>query len=244
MSNFSADSSVVSSQPADALEPLVQQLQSDSSKLQLAAVNQLAAAGEAGILPLIEFLRTRQADVPQAAAGRAYQWLYQSSSPIARTFLDSERPFGIVPLRSAHAIDYQELQQLLIQQAYEMADRLTLQKLCELAGPEAVKRKWVYFSEVDGFPIEDVQTIDRLWRVYSEDRFGFSRQREIWLSVGQNWDRLWEKLAWKTGNSWTRYPNEFIWDVSAPPGHLPLSNQLRGVRMMQSLLAHPAWEQA
>lgn len=241
MSNFSADSSVASSQPAIDLESLTQQLRSDSLKLQLAAVQQLAALGEAGTLPLIEFLRARQPDIPQVAEGKAYQSLYQSASPIARLFLDSELSAGIVPLMSVRGVDYQELQQLLIQQAYEMADRLTLQKLCELAGPEALKRKWIYFTEVDLFPPEDLRTIDTLWRVYSEGRFGFSRQREIWLSVNQNWERFWEKLAWKTGNTWTRYPNEFIWDLSAPPGHLPLSNQLRGVRMIESLLNHPAW---
>ncbi|NET49629.1 MAG: hypothetical protein F6K09_13095, partial [Merismopedia sp. SIO2A8] len=49
------------------------------------------------------------------------------------------------------------------------------------------------------------------------------------------------KIGWKSGNSCTRYPNEFTWDISAPAGHLPLSNQLRGVRVMSSLLSHPAW---
>jgi hypothetical protein len=241
MSNFSADSSVVSSQPVADLETLIRQLQSDSLKGQLAAVQELAQAGEAGVLPLIDFLRRRQPDDPQAAEGKAYQRLSQSLSPVARAFLENELPTGIVPTESSQAVDYSQLQQLLIRQDYESADRLTLEKLCELAGPEAVKRKWVYFTEVDRFPIADLRIIDRLWRVYSEDRFGFSKQREIWLSVGQNWEQLWDRLAWKTGNRWTRYPNEFVWDTSAPLGHLPLSNQLRGVRMMESLLRHPAW---
>ncbi|PLZ94121.1 hypothetical protein CI594_16205, partial [Fischerella thermalis CCMEE 5196] len=43
------------------------------------------------------------------------------------------------------------------------------------------------------------------------------------------------------GNNWTRYPQEFTWDLSAPKGHLPLSNQLRGVRVIASIFAHPAW---
>jgi hypothetical protein len=29
--------------------------------------------------------------------------------------------------------------------------------------------------------------------------------------------------------------------LTAPVGHLPLSNQLRGVRVMEALLCHPAW---
>ncbi|MGB0562323.1 MAG: GUN4 domain-containing protein, partial [Spirulinaceae cyanobacterium] len=31
------------------------------------------------------------------------------------------------------------------------------------------------------------------------------------------------------------------WDLTAPKGHLPLSNQLRGVRTFEAILNHPAW---
>jgi hypothetical protein len=105
-------------------------------------------------------------------------------------------------------------------------------------------RKWVYFTEVQEFPLIDIQTIDRLWLIYSEGKFGFSVQRRLWLSLGKNWERLWPRLGWKEENLWTRYPNGFTWDLSAPDGHLPLSNQLRGVRMMEALLCHPAWTEA
>jgi hypothetical protein len=80
-----------------------------------------------------------------------------------------------------------------------------------------------------------------LWLLHSEGKFGFSVQREIWLTVGKNWEKLWSKIGWKNGNAWTRYPNEFTWNLTAPKGHLPLSNQLRGVRVISSLLSHPAW---
>ena len=39
---------------------------------------------------------------------------------------------------------------------------------------------------------------------------------------------------------WTRYPGSFTWSLEAPEGHLPLVNQLRGVRLMDALLSHPA----
>ena len=84
-------------------------------------------------------------------------------------------------------------------------------------------------------------TVDRLWQVYSEGKFGFSVQRELWFGVSRNWDRLWPKIGWRDGRAWTRYPGGFTWDLSAPRGHLPLTNQLRGVRMMEALMNHPAW---
>lgn len=244
MTNASADSPTALPANTGNTVNLAEQLASNNLKRQLSAVTELASTDESGIEVLIDFLKTMVAtDTPSVAAGKAYQLLNVSESLTAQTFLAETLPSGVVTLNSVKGIDYQPLQALLIAQKFEEADRLTLRKLCELAGPAAVQRKWVYFTEVDSFPIADLLTIDQLWRVYSEDRFGFSKQRELWLGLNQNWNRLWEKLAWKSGNIWTRYPGEFVWDLSAPIGHLPLSNQLRGVRMMEFLLCHPAWEQ-
>ncbi|MEM1255490.1 MAG: GUN4 N-terminal ARM-like repeat domain-containing protein [Cyanobacteria bacterium P01_H01_bin.21] len=237
----SADSSTALPVDNDNTAKLAEQLLSNNLKRQLSAVKELTDTGESGILILLDFLKA--VDEPSAAAGKIYQLLSISESVTAQTFLAERFPNGVVKPVSDQGIDYQPLQTLLIAQKFEEADRLTLQKLCELAGPAAVERKWVYFTEVDSFSINDLRTIDQLWRVYSEERFGFSKQRELWLGLNQDWNRLWEKLAWKSGNIWTRYPNEFVWDVSAPIGHLPLSNQLRGVRMMEFLLSHPAWSQ-
>jgi hypothetical protein len=147
------------------------------------------------------------------------------------------------PLLTARNIDYVPLQQLLLEQSFQAADQLTLQKMCELAGPAAVKRKWLYFTEVESFPDQDLITINNLWLTHSQGKFGFSVQRDLWLSVGKNWEKFWPKIGWKTSNTWTRYPQEFIWDLSAPKGHLPLSNQLRGVRVIAALLSHPVWTQ-
>ncbi len=146
-----------------------------------------------------------------------------------------------LPLRSPSGIDYTPLKDSLSQQDFQAADLITIEKLCELAGESAAERKWLYFTDVENFAIADLQLIDALWRHYSEDKFGFSVQREIWISVGRNWEKFWPKIAWKSGNNWTRYPQEFVWDLSAPKGHLPLTNQLRGVRVMSSLMNHPAW---
>jgi GUN4-like len=164
-----------------------------------------------------------------------------SSTEFIPSYSPQSEPENTVLLQTDRDIDYSLLQQLLAEQNFQAADQLTLQKLCELAGKTAVQRKWVYFSEIADFPIPDLQTINQLWLAYSNDKFGFSVQREIWLGVGKNWDKFWPKIGWKAGNNWTRYPQEFTWDLTAPKGHLPLSNQLRGVRMISSLLSHPAW---
>jgi hypothetical protein len=228
------------SEASTKIAELTRQLQSSSEKKQLQVIPELVSTGAAGLEVLMEFLK-EQSNPANLTAGVAYQALYDADTPSTREFLQNHFPIGVVPLRSEGGIDYTTLQQLLVKQDFLAADRLTLEKLCELAGPTALQRKWLYFSEVDNFPIADLQTINTLWLIHSQGKFGFSVQRELWLSLSKNWEKLWLKIGWKTGNNWTRYPNGFTWDLAAPKGHLPLSNQLRGVRVIASLLSHPAW---
>jgi GUN4-like/ARM-like repeat domain, GUN4-N terminal len=177
-----------------------------------------------------------------AVAAKAYQRLYNLKDPEIQRFLADLFPTGIVPLKSDLNVDYLPLQQLLVEQNFLEADKLNNLKLCELAGEASLARKWIYFTEVNGLPATDLRTLNALWLAHSEGRFGYSVQRELWVSVGRDWIKLWSKILWKDGNNWTRYPGSFDWTIAAPKGHLPLSNQLRGVRVITSLLTHPAWD--
>ncbi|WP_066383466.1 MULTISPECIES: GUN4 domain-containing protein [unclassified Anabaena] len=223
------------------IDSLREKLIAGSMQVQTQIIPQLADLGNQGLDVLMEFLLQRRDTPATWVDGKAYQVIYNSDAPQAQEFLQTHFSEGIVPLKSDAGINYKPLQQLLAAQDFQAADRVTIEKMCELAGPTAVKRKWLYFTEVDNFPTVDLHTINNLWLVHSEGKFGFSVQRELWLSLGKNWDNLWTKIGWKNGNNWTRYPNGFTWDLTAPKGHLPLSNQLRGVRVIASLFAHPAW---
>ncbi|AFZ27704.1 Gun4 [Cylindrospermum stagnale PCC 7417] len=226
---------------ANDIDSLRKSLNAGSEKVQQQIIPQLADLGNEGEYVLREFLLKRRDTPATWIDGKAYQVLYKSDAPTAKEFLQTYYPEGIVPLKSECGINYNSLQQLLALQDFQAADLVTIQKMCEVAGPQAVQRKWLYFTEAENFPTQDLQTINNLWLVHSEGKFGFSVQREIWLSLAKNWDNFWPKIGWKSGNNWTRYPHEFTWDLSAPRGHLPLSNQLRGVRVMAALLGHPAW---
>tara|TARA_Y100001968_G_scaffold84010_1_gene75084 strand:+ start:17078 stop:17809 length:732 start_codon:yes stop_codon:yes gene_type:complete len=137
-------------------------------------------------------------------------------------------------------LDYVPLQQYLLNEDYEEADRFTSSRLRELAGDKAVSRGYVYFSEVDSIPGIDLATLDKLWIIYSKAKFGFTIQSKILDSVNGRYDKLWPRIGWKKDGIWTRYPKAFNWSIDAPNGHMPLVNQLRGVRLMHSLLNHPA----
>jgi GUN4-like len=194
----------------------------------------------AELLPLIE---DRLDGFDATAEDWACGWLLQllaAADPQRRDALLQRYPSGWLATPSAAGLDYGPLQRDLLLQNYEAADRLTSEALRQLAGPEARRRGYVYYSEVAAMPAADLESIDRLWLVYSRGRFGFSVQGRLLASSNGQWERLWPKLGWKADGIWTRYPGSFTWSLEAPEGHLPLVNQLRGVRLMDALLQHPA----
>ncbi len=141
---------------------------------------------------------------------------------------------------SNQGINYEEMQLKLLEQDFEEADRLTSSYLRQLAGKVAEKRGYVFYSEVKSISGTDLTSIDRLWKIYSQGKFGFSAQAKLLKTVGKRYELLWPKIGWKKNGIWTRYPSSFDWSLGAPDGHMPLVNQLRGVRLMDSLLRHPS----
>ena len=220
---------------------LANQLARESETNQLLIIPQLAQMEAEGLPILMDFLRSAPLEPVSLVRGKLYQSLYSANTVLTQNFLNTYFPTGIIPLESDRNLDYGLLQQLLAQQDWQTADSVTRQKLCELAGPGAIQRKWPYFTEVEQFPSTDLHTINSLWWIHSEGKFGFSVQRRLWLSLGQDFTKLWPKIGWKSGNDWTQFPGEFIWNLDAPTGHLPLLNQLRGVRVAFALFSHPVW---
>jgi hypothetical protein len=176
------------------------------------------------------------------AAGTLIQQLLGDDDGLSQAF-EQRYPDGWLAVSSGQGIEYAPLQRALARQEFEEADRITSEILRQLAGPAAVKRGYVYYSEVAVFAAVDLESLDRLWVVYSQGRFGFSVQLRLLRSLAGRWDQLWPRLGWKQGGLWTRYPGSFTWSLQAPEGHLPLVNQLRGVRLMDALLQHPALQQ-
>jgi GUN4-like/ARM-like repeat domain, GUN4-N terminal len=223
------------------LTELKSKLTSGVEKTQLQAIADLAVLKQAGAEVLQDYLLSKQNQRATPIEGKAYEILLRFDHPEVTLFLNNHFPQGVVSLDSVAAIDYTDLQKALASQQFQLADRVTMEKLCLLTGAASARRKWLYFTEVEQLPIADLQTINQLWLVHSEGKFGFSVQRQLWLGVQKNWDALWPKIGWRQGKKWARYPQEFIWDLSAPRGHLPLSNQLRGVQVINALLSHSAW---
>jgi hypothetical protein len=193
------------------------------------------------LAPLIaEHLGTADRAVDSWRCGYLLQLLAESSAQGGSGAWPNPVPEDWLTAPSAMALDYGPLQGHLLRQEFEAADRLTSTHLRQLAGPAAEQRGYVYFSEVAPMPALDLESLDRLWLTYSLGRFGFSVQGQILRRCQGRWDTLWPLLGWKENGVWTRYPSAFTWSLEAPEGHMPLINQLRGVRLMDALLQHPA----
>ncbi|MEM1169835.1 MAG: GUN4 domain-containing protein [Cyanobacteria bacterium P01_H01_bin.35] len=78
--------------------------------------------------------------------------------------------------------NYEKLHDLLASGKWREADEETRRCMLKVAKLE----DWDAgeYERMDRFPCEDLHTIDRLWVKYSRGKFGYSLQKQIYLSLG------------------------------------------------------------
>ena len=125
---------------------------------------------------------------------------------------------------------FQYLQQLLVVGHFKEADRETAKILMNVINKDAES---IAPEDIENYPLAPLKIVDRLWRRYSNDNFGFSIQLKAYRDVGGDLNTLiaqdqnlmfqfFKRVGW-------RNENQFIfqkdWDVtpSSPAGFLPLS---------------------
>lgn len=160
--------------------------------------------------------------------------------------------YGEIPsnLPSEMGVDYIPLATSLSLGNYEEADQITRDNLIKIAGSEAVRRNFVYWTEVKNIPSVDFCTMERLWLQFTGGTQGYSVQKRVWEFEKCNFDRFIRRIGWTTIENgeerklkWFTTPKEFIYKdmEKAPKGHLPLTSALRGTQLMKSIMEHPVW---
>lgn len=141
-------------------------------------------------------------------------------------------------LSSEKGVDYTKLRSLLAANNWKEADRETYLVMIRALGKK--DGDWFTTEELLNFPCIDLRTIDGLWVKHSNGKFGFSVQKNIYLSVGgksdgqyyeEVWNKFGDKVGWRNGRilnkEWIRY-TEVIFTISSNKGHLPILFKRRG----------------
>ena len=115
-----------------------------------------------------------------------------------------------VSLVSAKGVDYRKLRDLLKAKKWKEADEETRVKILKVANRES--EGWLRVEDAENFSCQDLGTIDKLWVKYSNGKFGFSVQKQIYQGMGGskefNWDdyeKLGDKVGWRKGGKWLNY---------------------------------------
>ena len=132
-----------------------------------------------------------------------------------------------IELKSDKGVDYRKLQELLQAGKWREADEETSARMLEVMG----KVKWwdMEIADIDNFPCADLRTIDRLWVKYSDGRFGFSVQKQIYQNLGgtreldyEVWHAFGKAVGWGVNGQWRRY-SDLSFQLKSPNGHLPVN---------------------
>ncbi len=163
------------------------------------------------------------------------------SSSTCRRFLKRERDLGqttlyrlcnllnidinneqLVVVNYNQSPNYRRLENFLRNQEFQNADQETYNIMIQAVGKELSES--FEADDIKNFPCNILVEINSLWEQYSDEKFCFKKQTEIWLNCGGqigNLDdrdclyRFWEQVEWGP-----KRPK--IYDLqNAPSGHLP-----------------------
>jgi hypothetical protein len=132
-------------------------------------------------------------------------------------------------IQSVQDSRYRKLEELLSEQEWVKADKETYRLMITAVGKE--EGQWFEAEELLNFPCDALQAIDGLWVQYSQGRFGFSVQKQIYVECGgkldgnydaQAYRKLGDRVGWRQNGNWMRYTNvSKNISLSSPQGFFP-----------------------
>ena len=148
-------------------------------------------------------------------------------------------------LISDRGVDYSRLRDFLKARQWQEADQEMADRMCEAMGRR--QEGWLRVEDIQNFPCADLRTIDQLWVKYSNGKFGFSVQKQIWQDCGSptewnaSWNNFGDRVGWRTSKTimrergilwtkrqeekereeWLSFANQLTFSLDAPAGHLP-----------------------
>lgn len=133
-------------------------------------------------------------------------------------------------IEKAFPIDYSKLIELLESKNWKDADQETFNIMLKLMDRE--QREFCEFVSLMArikHPLdisflkleeEDLNTINYLWLEATDGHFGFTAQKQVYLSASQNIGDFSKLVGWQGEAGWKSY-EQMTFSLSAPKGHLP-----------------------
>jgi hypothetical protein len=150
-------------------------------------------------------------------------WAPPTTTPVAPS------PAPEDDLSSAKGIDYRKLRDLLKAGQWQEADGETYETMIRAVGKES--GDWFTSDELLNFPCTDLLTIDRLWTKYSNGKFGFSVQKQIYVDCGAKldgkypgdkiWNEFSDRVGWRKGGNYLNYSDLTANPSLSPTGEFP-----------------------
>ncbi|MEH2316473.1 GUN4 domain-containing protein [Nostoc sp.] len=124
---------------------------------------------------------------------------------------------------------FQRLSELLAAGKWREADLETIQVILELSGHTELES--ITPNDVRQLSCNQLRVIDKLWTTYSQERFGFSAQIQMYQSVGGSLnttiaqdnsviERFGEQVGWRINGQWQKC-DELDYTLNAPKGCHP-----------------------
>lgn len=127
-------------------------------------------------------------------------------------------------IENEFSIDYSKLKEYLKKNKWKRADRetgLIIRSMCSWTGYD------INNYSIAELPRDEIKKIDKLWYQYSNGRFGFEVQKQIYEQVGKDIERFGTEVNWRGepglfdgAFSWNSY-NQITFDNGSVKGHLP-----------------------
>lgn len=138
----------------------------------------------------------------------------------------SQKPTRITPskptlISATTGVDYGRLRKLLEEGQWKEADRETLRTMLQAVDRE--KKSWLRTEDIKNFSCEDLRIIDQLWLEFSQGKFGFSLQKDIYQNLGETMNIREKGLNFGTRVGWNKAfdYDDLLFNLNAPKGQLP-----------------------
>jgi hypothetical protein len=129
-------------------------------------------------------------------------------------------------------VDYHSLQKLLAAGQWRKANDKTERLMLQAANRES--QGWLSGPTIANFPCADLNIIDRLWKQYSQGKFGFTSQFPIFIETGNQpgklvdidaYEKFGDRIGWRQQQEWIDFKENLTYSLDAPTGHLPNPRQ-------------------